>query len=305
MRVRLDDMRAQAACIHGQVNRQCVGELRRVRISHMLILGSKRVARAEALLAQRAAERADALVARVVQEHNREFVALLNRRDDLVGEHEVGAVTHHDVDLALWLGHLHAQCARNFVAHGGVAVLEVILARVTGAPELVQVARQAARGADHHRLGVAVFVDGADDLALAGQGRGAQGEDAVDLGLPGVVQGGGALRVVMRSPIVSQRLRKFCEGRAGVAHQRQRSVLEGVKLRHIDVNEAHVWVRKEGFARRREVAVARANSDHQIGVARNFCCGGGAGGADSAKAEGVVEAQRALARHCLGYGNAR
>ena len=51
--------------------------------------------------------------------------------------------------------HLHAEAAGDLVAHAGKAVFEVVAAGRAGLPELVQLARQAARRADHDVAGFA------------------------------------------------------------------------------------------------------------------------------------------------------
>ena len=84
----------------------------------------------------------------VVEEHDRELDALLHGGDQLLRHHQIRAVADDHVDLALRRGHAHAQPAGNLVAHARVAVFEVVALRIARAPQLVQVAGQAAGGAD-------------------------------------------------------------------------------------------------------------------------------------------------------------
>ena len=92
--------------------------------------------------------------------------ALLQSGDEFLRHHQVGAVAHHHVDLALGGRHLGADAAGDLVAHAGVAVLEVESAGLFRAPEFVQVAGQAARGADHHVFRLRELVYNADDVTL-------------------------------------------------------------------------------------------------------------------------------------------
>jgi hypothetical protein len=45
-------------------------------------------------------------------------------------------------------------------------------------------------------------------------------------------------------------------------------VLAGVELGHVDINKAHIRVLEGGLRGGGEIAVARANANHQVGVAR-------------------------------------
>ena len=53
-----------------------------------------------------------------------------------------------------------------------------------GAPQFVQIAGQTAGGTHHDGARVAKLIDGADDFALARQGRQADVVDALHLGVP-------------------------------------------------------------------------------------------------------------------------
>ena len=87
----------------------------------------------------------DALVAVVVEHDDGQRQPFGDRRDDLGVEHQVRAVPDHDDDVALWIRELHAEPRGDLVAHARVAVLEVVRLGVLGAPQLQEVARQAAR----------------------------------------------------------------------------------------------------------------------------------------------------------------
>jgi len=82
-------------------------------------------------------------------------------------------------------------------------------------------------------------------------------------------------------------------------------VFIGVELGHIDVDEAHVGVLERRLGGGGEVAIARADADHQVGVAGDQVRPQRAGDADRAQVERVIVGQRALARLRLPDGDAR
>ena len=128
------------------------------------------VAGAEALRADGLRERADRLVAVVLDEDDRQLDALRDGGDELLGHHQIGAVADHHEHLALGRGHLDAEPAGDLVAHAREAVLDVVALRVARAPQLVQVAGHATRPRrPRRRVGSDDAVDGADHLALGGQ----------------------------------------------------------------------------------------------------------------------------------------
>ena len=118
--------------------------------------GAVAIAGAEPLRAERLRQRADRRVATVVDQHDDQLHALRDRGDDLRRHHQERAVADHDVDVAVLAGRigreLHAETAGDLVAHAGEAVLDVVALGVAGPPELVQVSRHGAGGADHDVL---------------------------------------------------------------------------------------------------------------------------------------------------------
>ena len=104
-----------------------------------------------------------------------------------------------------------------------------------------------------------------------------------------------AARVRPVHAVAGQRGRELLERRARVGDQRQRGVLVGVELGDVDVDEAHVRVLERGLGGGGEVAVARADADHQVGLARGQVRARRAGHADGAQVLRMVEGQRALA----------
>src|SRR3546814_4738603 len=74
---------------------------------------------------------------------------------------------------------------RSLVAHARVAVLDVVTARRRGTPQLVQLARQPAGGADHDRIVGHGGLHRAEHLRIAGQDIVGTGRDrGVDLPVP-------------------------------------------------------------------------------------------------------------------------
>src|SRR5204862_3821006 len=67
-------------------------------------------------------------------------------------------------------GVLDADAGRDLVAHAGVAVLQVVLARRAGPPQLVQVAGERAGRVDHHVVVTYDRVQGPEDLGLGRYG---------------------------------------------------------------------------------------------------------------------------------------
>ena len=68
-------------------------------------------------------------------------------------------------------------------------------------------------------------------------------------------------------------------------------MLGRIEGRHVDVDEANIRVLEGSLRGRGEVAVAGADTDHQIGLAGEPISGGCTGGADGSQAERVVVAQ--------------
>src|SRR5690606_28443315 len=112
----------------------------------------------EAAPSARALQTVDALVAAVVEEDDGDLQALLPRGDELAAQHEVAAVADERVHLAIRIGELHAERARDLVAHARVGVLGVVVVLGAAPPELLQVAGQAARGVDDRRALAGVLV---------------------------------------------------------------------------------------------------------------------------------------------------
>ena len=185
-------------------------------------------------------EVADAAEAVVVEEHDGQRDAFLVGRQDLVGEHEVGAVADHHVDPSLGFRHGHAEATGDLVAHGGVAVLHVVRVRAAGAPDLVQVAGQAAGRADDHAVLAGSLVDEADDLGLGDVLGRRQVADSLDLVVPLDAQALDRRPALRGGPLPAaclQGLLQLRQGDPGVALQRQGRSLAGVHLGHVDGHE--------------------------------------------------------------------
>ena len=234
-----------------------------------------------------------------------ELHVLLDGGDDLLGHHQERAVADHHVDLAVGRGELDPEAAGDLVAHARVAVLDVVALRVARAPQLVQVAGHRAGGADDDVARPGDAVDDADHLALGGARRVAERVRALDGRVPLGGEARGALAVGgVGAPALERGVERL-QAVAGVGDERQPGVLEGVDGRDVEVDEADVGS-AEGAARRgREVAPARADAEHDVGLAGERVGGGRAGGADRAERLRVVVGQRALAGLRLGDGDRR
>jgi len=139
----------------------------------------------------------------IVKEDDVEFDAFLQRGDDFLGHHQIGAVADHHVDFSLGVGHFCAEAAGNFVAHAGIAVFHVVAAGLAGAPEFVQIARKAAGGAKEDVGGFGEGVEGADDFALR-EGRSfTRRVDAIDFFFPVGAECGDAGSVVFFDLVAS------------------------------------------------------------------------------------------------------
>ena len=139
--------------------------------------------------------------------------------------------------------------AGDLVAHARVAVLEVVGLGVLGAPQLQQVAGQAARGADHRGVAADRLVDDADDLGLGedpvrvARAAGARAV-AVDDGVPFGLLGGDPLAVRRRTCPVPAGVAEWpsasaVERLAGVGdHRRRARSLAASRARDVDADEA-------------------------------------------------------------------
>ena len=104
----------------------------------------------EALDADGALQPVDAAEAAIVQHDDGQLQPEQHGDGDLGIHHEIGAVAEHHRHVARRVGHLDAQPAGDLVAHGGIAIFEVIAARRARLPMLVQLAGKPARRADEH-----------------------------------------------------------------------------------------------------------------------------------------------------------
>ena len=240
-------------------------------------------------------QRADAGVTLAVEQHDDQLEPFLHRRDDLLSHHQVRPVADHHEHVARRIGHLHAQAAGNLVAHARIAILEVIGVRPGRAPQLVQIAGDAAGRADHHVLGSRKLVDGADNFTLRERRHRALPVHPIDLGIPlppaGVKRGA----IVGGRRVSRQQHGELLDRLAGVGHHGKGRVLEGVQLAHVDADEPHLRMRERAVRHGREVAQARANGDHQVGGAREPVRRRGSRHADPADGQWVIPWDRALA----------
>src|SRR5690606_40776229 len=172
--------------------------------------------------------------------------------------------------------HLHAETAGDLVAHAGVAVLDVVALRVLRAPQLVEVARHGPRGARADVSRAADLVDGADDLGLRGQPPVLGRVRPVALGVPLGGQGPCPLPVGAGRAVAGQGGVQGADALLRVRDDGDAPELGGVEPGDVDVDELHVRVAEQAPGRGREVAVAGADAEDDIGLARERVRRGGA-----------------------------
>ena len=133
---------------------------------------------AQEIVERRAAGRllqpVDAAEAAIVEHDDDELLAEHHRGRDLGIHHQIGAVADHHDHFAVRQRHLDADPAGDLVAHAGIAVFEVVAERRARPPQLVQFARQSARGAD-------------DDVALLARAHAARRSPAASVGAGALV----------------------------------------------------------------------------------------------------------------------
>ena len=209
----------------------------------------------------------------VLHQHDDELDALLDRGHQLLGHHQVRAVADHDEDVPVRVRgvehrHRRAQPPGDLVAHAGVAVLDVVALRVPGAPQLVQVARHRAGGADDDVPGRGDLVDHADHLGLRGQRAVAEVVRPLDRLVPlrGQLAGQSGDRPARSTTPPARR-----SARAAPPARRRRSAtpacLAASEGGDVDVDEADRRVAEGGPGGGGEVAVAGADPEHHVGLA--------------------------------------
>ncbi len=87
---------------------------------------------------------------------------------------------------------------------------------------------------------------------------------------------------------------ELLEGRPGIAHERTASELGGVAGADVDVHDLNVGVLEDGARGSREIGVARADPEHEIGVARDEVGCTRARGADRPERERVTVGESSL-----------
>ncbi len=227
----------------------------------------------------------------IVDQHDDQLDPFLDGGDDLAAHHQIRSVADHGEHLAIGGRHLHPQRTRDFITHARVAVLDVVLLGIAGPPQFVQVARHRARGGHDNIARAGRIVDRTDDLALRGQGPMSQVVQAVDLAVPVLVQAGGQIAVRGVHRVAAQPRAQGRDAGASIADQRQAAVLVGVEVQHVEVDEMQVRVGEHGMRGGGEVGPARADPDHDIGLARQAVCGQRAGCAHGAQIRRMIEGQ--------------
>ena len=171
-------------------------------------------------------------------------------------------------------------------------------------PQLVQVARHRAGRVQHDRIRPGEFVDHPDQFALAGPRRQPDVVDALHFRIPRLVQPLRLGPIGRLHGIAGQQFPELIQRLSGVAHDGQAVVFAGVELGHVDVDEADTRVLPGSLGGGREIAVAGADADDQIGVPGDAVGRQRACDADRAEIQRMIPAQAALAGHRLAHRNA-
>src|SRR5690606_23356520 len=150
----------------------------------MPAFGTVAIFGAEPVAAHRFRQPADTGETVIVDQHDGNLDSLLYRRDDFRVHHQVRTVADHHVNFAFRRSHFDADAARDLVTHRREAIFEVIALWVAGAPQFMQVARQAARRAHDHILRARKGIDHADHFALTDEGTVFKIVDALYFGIP-------------------------------------------------------------------------------------------------------------------------
>ena len=259
--------------------------------------------RSESFAAAGAAEAADTGKTLVVKNDDVQFYILLQRRNDLLGHHEIGAVAHQNIDVASRIGHLDSKAAGDFVAHAGVTVLHVVILGIAGAPKFVQIAGKAARGIDDDIAAAQGSVQEADYFSLAERRAMAAGVDSIDFVLPLGAEAADPACVILRHAIRRQSAAQFLESDASVGRDRERSLLIGIEFGDVNIDHPHVRILKCGLGSCGEIAVPRANRDDQVGMGCQTICGQSSGHSDGTSRLRVIEVKASFPGMRFAHGN--
>ena len=121
------------------------------------------------------------------------------------------------------------------------------------------------------------------------------------LGGPGLALGGDLGGVGLVDAVVGQLLGQGNECLAGVGHDHLGTLLGGIEGGDVDVDEGDVGVLELRLRGRREVGVARAYTDDQVGLVGEVVARVAAGGADAAHGAGVIAVDGALTGLRVGH----
>ena len=279
---------AQAPRVRGEIHRRGVGP--------------------EQVVERRAAagllQAVDAAEAVVVEEHDHELLSHRDRGRDLRVHHEVAAVADHDEDLAVRERQLRPEAPGDLVSHARVAVLEVVAARIPRPPEAVELAGEAARGADDHVARARGPVDRADHLGLGGRNVLAGRRGEVDEARPLGGEPPRGLRPGGRRAPRPERGRQLLQAAARVGEERLRLVLAGVVCRDVQGHQGETGRPEERARPGGEVAEAGPDGQDDVGLGRERVGRGRARHADRAHVGRMVPGQGALAGLGLRDGHA-
>src|SRR5262249_38715205 len=139
---------------------------------------------------------------------------------------------------------------RDFVAHAGVAKLQMASAAAGGVPELEQVPGRAAGSGDDRVAGFGLLIEGLDQLGLAHRLALMMSEDlALELLSPRFAGGDDLLQVGWLGPDIRPlgRLVQSGERLTSVGNDRHGALLVGIVATDVDTDKAHLRVVEAGL----------------------------------------------------------
>ncbi len=241
-------------------------------------------------------------------------------------QHQVGAVAHQGIDLALGGGELDPQGRGNFITHARIAIFHVVGVEPLAAPAALQVPGQTAGSGDNHRIVGQGLVEHPQHLALGQAGAGQLDElaqhrrvqrvldlrhkilalimhavDPLQLGIqlrPGLGHPSAPVGAVGAA---GQGLAQCLQAGAGIGQQLHAIELHGIAGVDIEVEKLHLGVLEQPLGRGGEIAVAGTDANDQVGLPGQQVGRQAAGFTDAAHVQWMAGQQRALAGLSLGH----
>ena len=245
-------------------------------------------------------EPVDAAIAAVIEHNHDQLEAEPDGGFQLGVQHQVAAVAHGDEHVPPGLRLFHAKAASDLVAHAGEPVLDMVAAGLAGAPQLVQLPRQAAGGADHDAARAGRAIDSAHHLRVGRQRVAGRCGGPFDRLVPAGAQPGSAVAPGFGRAVASEQLAQRLQPAQRVSHQRGGAMLAGVKRLDVELDQGG-RPRQQRARPGGKITQPGAHCQDHVGLARKLIGGGAASDANGAHEVGTGPRQGALAS--LGFGH--